>query len=143
MVRRVRSPLREMADALRRFLRYDARAGSTETLIVEPTFITPSADARAKELLVRVLSPSQREQYQRYGYFTVRLEFGSYCILPRTRFNVVNMQTGTAYCAGPEVAVPLADLMLAQKLCLEHDPDRFFRMANFRREERSILDGIT
>ena len=37
--------------------------------------------------------------------------------------------------------VPIPDLMLAQKLLLENDPDRFFQVANQRRQECSRPNG--
>jgi hypothetical protein len=47
------------------------------------------------------------------------------------------METGLAYCAAPNIPVPIPDLMLAQKLLLEHDPGRFFQVANQRRQDYS------
>lgn len=93
------------------------------------------AEARAKSLLLRVLTPRQREEFARSGYFAVEVVGrGRFVILPDAMFNVLEMATGDCYCAVPATGVPIADLMLAQKLLLESDPDQFFRVANCRRE---------
>lgn len=89
------------------------------------------ADARAKELLLGMLSPDQRAHYESHGYFMVDVpERGTFCILPRTVFNVVQLASGDAYCCICETPVPLPDLMLAQKLMLELEPECFFSIAN-------------
>ena len=94
------------------------------------------ADLRASRLLLRVLTPEQRKQLVRRGYFTVQVRGrGILRIMPNTTFNVVDTKTGARYCAGPEGVVPLADWMLAQKLVLENDPERFFRVARCRPAE--------
>jgi hypothetical protein len=93
------------------------------------------ADARAKELLLRLLSVTQREQLQHHGYFSVDAPGrGRFCILPIPIFNVLHLETGDCFCAAPLVPVPVADLMLAQKLLLENDPEAFFGVANQRSE---------
>ena len=95
-----------------------------------------SADLRANRLLYRVLSPEQRKELARQGYFTVQVSGrGSLRVLPCSTFNVVDMKTGVRYCAGPEGPVPLGDLMLAQKLVLENAPEYFFRVAHCRHDE--------
>ncbi|MEO8165584.1 MAG: hypothetical protein ABI619_09325 [Betaproteobacteria bacterium] len=96
------------------------------------------AEAKATQLLIRVLDPVQRQEYLRYGYFTVVAPgWGRFQILSRSVFNVLSMETGLAYCATPSTPVPLSDLMLAQKLWLENDPGRFFQVANQRRQDYS------
>jgi hypothetical protein len=93
------------------------------------------AEARAKSLLLSVLTSKQREDFTRSGYFAVEVAGrGKFVILPDAMFNVLEMATGDCYCAVPVVGVPVADLMLAQKLLLESDPDQFFRAANCRHE---------
>ncbi len=93
------------------------------------------AEVRARELLLRILSPAQREEFQSHGYFAVDVAGrGRFCILPSTMFNVIHMETGDSYCALPRAEVPLSDLMLSQKLLLENDPGQFFSVANRRRE---------
>jgi hypothetical protein len=101
-----------------------------------------SAEARATQLLIRVLRLGQLHDYLRYGYFTVNAPgWGCFQILSRSVFNVVSMESGLAYCAAPDILVPIPDLMLAQKLLLENDPDRFFQVANQRRQECSRPNG--
>lgn len=86
-------------------------------------------------LLLRLLTPEQREEFVSFGYFTVAVaRRGKFVILPDAMFNVLDMVTGNCYCAIPATGVPIADLMLAQKLLLESDPDQFFRAANVRPE---------
>lgn len=55
-------------------------------------------------------------------------------IPPGAMFNVFEIATGHCYCAVPVTGVPIADLMLAQKLLLESDPAPFFLVANRRHE---------
>src|SRR5262245_9427239 len=93
------------------------------------------AEERARELLLRMLTPSQRGDFHRHGCFAVQVEGrGKFWILPRPFFNVLHMETGYSYCAVPGSVVPLSDLMLAQKLVLENDPASYFAVANCRCE---------
>ena len=94
-----------------------------------------AAEARARALLVRTLTPAQREEFRLHGWFAVRVRGrGTFWILPSTYFNVLHMETGHCYCAVPRTEVPLSDLMLTQKLLLENDPEAFFAVANCRPE---------
>jgi hypothetical protein len=94
-----------------------------------------TSETRARRLLTRLLSESQLRELEKHGCFTVRVAGrGTFCILPRSTFNVIHLQTGNLYCCTTEAFVPLSDLMLAQKLLLEIDPDRFFASANCRPE---------
>ena len=100
-----------------------------------PVLPLSGAEARATALLLRTLTPAQREEFEGHGYFTVEVsERGTFVVLPSTMFNVLHVATGDCYCAVPTVDVPLSDLMLSQKLLLENDPERFFQVANRRRE---------
>jgi hypothetical protein len=93
------------------------------------------SEFRARRLLRRMLNPEQLKELHRYGGFTVEAPgHGKLCILPTTTFNVLNLQTGNVYCVNTEAFLPLSDLMLAQKLVLETDPDHFFAVANCRSE---------
>jgi hypothetical protein len=93
------------------------------------------AEVRSKALLCRLLTAQQSSEHTLHGCFSVAVPGrGRYWILPRTYFNVVHAESGYSYCALPRVNVPVADLMLAQKLMLENDPNAFFRIANCRRE---------
>ena len=122
--------------------------GSTQSPAADPAVPPPTdwigeaaaarsraSEARARKLLCRMLSASQLQELETHGCFTVEAPGrGRFCILPRTTFNVFHMQTGNLYCCNTEAFVPLSDLMLAQKLLLERDPDRFFAVANCRPE---------
>ena len=93
------------------------------------------AEARARKLLLRILTPGQREDYELHGYFAVQVaRRGRFWILPSTFFNVLHAETGNCYCAVPRGEVPLLDVMLAQKLVLENDAEAFFAVANRRVE---------
>ena len=94
-----------------------------------------TSETRARRLLTRLLNETQLRELERHGCFTVQVPGrGKFCILPRSTFNVIHLQTGNLYCCTTEAFVPLSDLMLAQKLLLENDPDRFFAAANCRPE---------
>ena len=43
---------------------------------------------------------------------------------------MLDLDNGECYCCTTAVEVPLWDLMLAQKLLLENDPEQFFAVAN-------------
>lgn len=89
------------------------------------------AEARAHALLMRLLSPAQREEFERRNCLTVTVPGrGRFAILPRRTLNVLNLDSGECYCCITASEVPLSDLMLAQKLLLEHDPEQFFAVAN-------------
>ena len=95
--------------------------------------ITVGASARAVALLLRTLDPGQRQRFLRRGHFTVKAPgWGEFEILPRCIFNVISLQSGITYCAAPDIQVPIADLMLAQKLILENEPAKIFSVANQR-----------
>lgn len=99
-----------------------------------------TAEIRARRLLIRLLSPAQREDFELYGGFTVRVSGrGNFLVSARPMFNVTDIETRTCYCAAPEGSLPMSDQMLAQKLVLENDPERFFRAARRRREDEEVL----
>jgi len=138
-----------LPQSIRRCIRWsslyeDYAVASTDELFVETPGKGPTPDARARQLLLRVLNPVQRDEFSRYGHFTVdAVGWGRFRVLSRTTFNVLNTGTGMSFCAGLDIPVPLADLMLAQKLILENDPGRFFRVANHRREGgRCLGEGL-
>jgi hypothetical protein len=119
------------------FSREDAQAREATTLLhwTEPDARTlaaaDAAEARAHALLVRLLSPAQREEFERRNCVTVTVPGrGRFAILPRRTLNVLNLDSGECYCCVTAAEVPLSDLMLAQKLLLEQDPDQFFAVAN-------------
>lgn len=96
-----------------------------------------AADARAEELLKSVLDAGQREQYEREKRFHVVTTSGRrYRVQPGWGHNVHTLdQHGnpeTQFCLVARDRVPLADLMVTQKLLLEHDEAQFLRVANQR-----------
>ncbi len=95
--------------------------------------VSEDAEARARRLLLRMLSPAQRAQFQGYGFFCVDVPMrNAFCILPRHVFNVLDLWTGDHYCCTAGAILPLSDVMLTQKLLLENDPQQFFSVANRR-----------
>jgi hypothetical protein len=100
--------------------------------LAEPDAVEVSvAEARARALLIRLLAPVQRDELERRECFTVQVPGrGRFAILPRRTLNVLNLDSGECYCCITATDVPLSDLMLAQKLLLEHDPEQFFAIAN-------------
>lgn len=136
-VRGIRTLPRSLRVLIGRLLRDGEPVTHTPMRLMESLAPRSSSEFRARQLLLRVLSPAQRREFERYGYFTVHAAgWGRFHVMPRTTFNVVDAQTGICYCAGPEGVVPLSDMMLAQKLVLEHDPARFFGVARSRSEQR-------
>jgi hypothetical protein len=98
------------------------------------------AEVCARKLLLRVLTPGQREDYELHGYFAVQVaRRGRFWILPSTFFNVLHAETGNCYCAVPRGEIPLSDVMLAQKLLLENNAEAFFAVANRRVE---LIPGV-
>lgn len=97
-----------------------------------------TAAARARALLLSMLSVKQREQLQRDRFFEVIAQGSKrrYRIHQGTHGNVKLLDdTGrevTSYCAQPP-DVPAEDAMLAQKLMLELHEEDFLRVANARR----------
>lgn len=115
--------------------------GSSDDEIVEQLallfFDAPGTDGvaarRALRLLYRTLNPLQRWEFSRRGHFTIDAPgWGRFQVLPRSIFNVLSLETGVAYCVSTMMPLPVPDLMLAHKLLLENDPDRFFCTANRR-----------
>lgn len=97
-----------------------------------PPAFTRDAEARAEVLLLRVLDDAQLRMFERNKMFLVVAPGrGTFALLFREAYNVLDLATGDRYCAGPP-NVPRADLLVAQKLLLEADPERFFSVANRR-----------
>jgi hypothetical protein len=112
------------------------RAGESK----RPPLAEGEAEARATALLLRMLTPAQRKEFEGHGHFTVEVAGrGRFCILPSNFFNVLHIETGDCYCAVPKTHFPLPDLMLCQKLLLENNPEQFFQVANRRRE---LITGL-
>jgi hypothetical protein len=135
---RMLTALPHLRRSVRRLFFDEEDAMEIRVLFMDAPGSHSAAEARATQLLIRVLDPMQRQEYLRYGCFTVEAPgWGRFQILSRSVFNVLSMETGLAYCAAPNIPVPIPDLMLSQKLLLEHDPGRFFQVANQRRQDYS------
>ena len=93
-------------------------------------------EARALRLLQENLSPDQREQHGRFGYFDVvggntgkpyRIKYGF-------QLNVALLdnrgRTKAVLCFAPEGNLPAGDVMLAQKLALELFETDTLKIAN-------------
>ena len=85
------------------------------------------AEHRASELLMDWLSPEQRAQYARVRCFEVRGSHSGkrYRIRSARQMNVDELDDRghriTVWCFMPENYVPVADVMLAQKIALENN----------------------
>lgn len=92
------------------------------------------ARERAERLLLECLTPYQRHEWRQYGEFHVTGADGyTYVIRPGQGHNVFRVEDGVRtveYCLVTRDFTPVADLMLAQKLLLEKDPEAFFEAAN-------------
>jgi len=120
---------------LRRWTRADAvdPAGVIDAPVRDLLGTQPlaMAERRARDLLLRMLSPRQRKEFELHSYFSVNVPGrGRFWIFPWRSLNVVDPATGDCYCGVPEGRLPVYDLMLAQKLLLENDPQHFFCVAN-------------
>ena len=102
-----------------------------------------AADRRARALLSRMLSRDQCTQWQAQGFFQVEVAGrGTFRILPRATFNVVEVASGECYCCVCQTPIPVPDLMLAQKLLLELAPERFFAIANHASACEFLAPGV-
>ena len=114
------------------------RAANRETLLGFLGFgtATPEEEARGLRLLQKNLSPAQREQHGRFGYFDVvggntgkryRIKYGF-------QLNVVLLdnrgRTKAVLCFAPDGNLPAGDVMLAQKLALELFETDTLKIAN-------------
>lgn len=89
----------------------------------------PKAKQKARELLLKNLDAGQEKSFKKDGEFRVTAKDGkAYTIKTARSFNVVGPD-GAKYC-GQLRDTPIEDQMLAQKLLLEHDPEKFFKNAN-------------
>lgn len=89
----------------------------------------PKAKQKARELLIRNLDAGQEKSFKKDGSFRVTAKDSKvYTIKTARSFNVV-AEDGTKYC-GQLADTPIEDQMLAQKLLLEHEPEKFFKNAN-------------
>lgn len=97
--------------------------------------ITKPAEDRAEVLLRSLLSPEQRSAYDLHKHFDVRAQSGRIYRLHRGPVRNVHVldhggQGIRGYCIHPRETVPVADVLVAQKLMLEADEQEFLRIAN-------------
>lgn len=97
--------------------------------------IREEADKKAEAILLAHLSPSQQHQYRHHRYFELITKNGRYRLYHGWAGNVKKLRDSDhaevdQYCIHPSIAVPYADNLLAQKLMLELDEDRFLKTAN-------------
>jgi hypothetical protein len=119
-------------------LTWPRRAANRETLLGFLGFgaASPEDEARGLRLLQENLSPAQREQHGRFGYFDVvggntgrryRIKYGF-------QLNVALLdnrsRTRAILCFTPEGNLPAGDVMLAQKLALELSETDTLKIAN-------------
>jgi hypothetical protein len=100
--------------------------------------LNQEADARAKLLMQKCLSPAEWDSYNKKGYIDITCPSGMvYRIERGSHGNVKEMVKGpdgklrivAKLCAQPD-AIPLADVNLSQYLHLLHDEADFRRIAN-------------
>jgi hypothetical protein len=94
------------------------------------------ADQKARALLRQWLSPAQLKQYESTGHFeVVGCDSGKRYRIHRYRqMNVEELNAGgtrvAVWCFEPEGYLPLADMMLAQKIALETNERAALAIAN-------------
>lgn len=87
-----------------------------------------AANARARDLLERHLSPAQLESFRALGTFDVRAASGHRYRIEQGRTVNVTRDDGASFCAVAR-GVPLCDHLLAQKMMLEADEEAFLAVA--------------
>lgn len=112
--------------------------------------LTNQAENRAIELLMRHLTTEQRHEFEARNCFHVKTEDKVYRIENGSHLNVVlvdDIGDSVKYCIvfkrhlHPHGRIPNGDLMLAQKLMLESNPNEFFRLArglNLRKSNTEV-----
>ncbi len=96
------------------------------------------ADARARALLHRYLTKEQRLEVRKTKGFMMRDKNGrSYHVTLGSATNIFVEHEGKTYalCVIPKEHLPTHDVVLAQKIMLETDPDAFLRLARVRCKE--------
>ncbi len=92
------------------------------------------AKNKAEILLLKHLSEKQREDLKQKGYFLVEVAGEIYKIMRGFAGNIKLLdkagRDAKSFCIHPRERVPDADAMLAQKLLLEADTERFHKIAN-------------
>jgi len=90
----------------------------------------PEARKKARALLLKHLNFEQKAAFKGAGTFQVKGQDGKqYKISAERSFNVTCLETGNRFC-GQLADTPIEDQMLAQKLLLENEPEKFFKNTN-------------
>jgi len=93
-----------------------------------------AAKIRAEELLLITLTPEQREQYAKHGYFETEVNDRRFRIRGHSYSgNVEELRAGkiiASYCCHLTGDQPVADHLIAQKLMIESRLEEFLRLAN-------------
>jgi hypothetical protein len=109
------------------------RYGIGPRYVVADDWLGPKEDPKAKEkarqLLMRNLDEGQLKSFKKDGSFRVTAKDGKVYTISTARSFNVKAEDGTRYC-GQLADTPVEDQMLAQKLLLQHDPEKFFKNAN-------------
>lgn len=94
--------------------------------------ITEESNKKAKKVLLEHLSPVQRYQYEREGYFHAigSISRERYKIYPRRNWGISVM--GYSLCATTQGKVPIEDEMLIHKLLIETNEKKFLDNCNYR-----------
>lgn len=120
------------ATRIARESQYEARLA---TEVAERQAKIALARQKAKTLLLSMLAVKQQEQLQKERFFEVigKATRRTYRIREGVAGNIRVLDTEgrevTQYCAHPN-GIPTEDVMLAQKLQIEHDEETFLRVAN-------------
>ena len=105
------------------------------------------AERRGDQLLINNLSPAQREQYGRLGYFEVigcdtgtryRIRYGYQLNVEQLDRNGRRLRT---LCFLPVGGVPVGDVMLAQKIALEVFESEAIEVAKWSPAVDYFLEG--
>jgi len=103
------------------------------SLAAEMLFFRADPCARAERLIKRFLTPQQRQDYkQLWGFVVETRDLGPFLIMWDIAYNIISVRTGERFClkTTEESPIPLADLLLTQKMILECDPNLFVARAN-------------
>lgn len=101
----------------------------TERIFFSEPKEDPEATKKARATLLRHLDPEQKSSFEKSAKFVVIGKDGKGYTITRARSFNVTAPDGTKYC-GQLSECPLEDQMLAQKILLQNDPEKFFKNAN-------------
>lgn len=88
------------------------------------------AEEKAAQLLNRLLTKKQQEQYELHGYFDVTSQHRrKYRISNATANNVYSFKEERSFCCVLHSHLPLSDQMIGQLLALKYNEDEFLAKA--------------